>query len=169
MAEYSTLASLSKMGIYCIIAQNMNNLTSYFQSWHNQDSINVTRVYSLFPYLLWALLFFSRGLPLWCPSGSCSPLFCPSEPVGKDPYLDNSKKPRIGFGSNWPNLGCAHPWFIHYCEKWGRSMQCSDTPGSVYKPQLAGGWVSCNGMIMKGKKRGIEGISPHRKAEQMNA
>ena len=52
VAEYSTQASLSKMGIYCIIAQNMNNLTSYFQSWHNQDSINVTRVYSLFPYLL---------------------------------------------------------------------------------------------------------------------
>ena len=44
VAENSTQASLSKMGIYCIISQNMNNLTSYFQSWHNQDSINVTRV-----------------------------------------------------------------------------------------------------------------------------
>lgn len=44
VAENSTQASLSKMGIYCIMAQNMNNLTSYFQSWHNQDSINVTRV-----------------------------------------------------------------------------------------------------------------------------
>lgn len=44
VAENSTQASLSKMGIYCIISQNMNNLTSYFQSWHDQDSINGTRV-----------------------------------------------------------------------------------------------------------------------------
>lgn len=44
VAENSTQASLSKMGIYCILSQNMNNLTSYFQSWHNQDSINITRV-----------------------------------------------------------------------------------------------------------------------------
>lgn len=95
--------------------------------------------------------------------------FCPSEPVGKDLHSIIQRNPELFLaliGLIWAG---AHPWFIHYCEK-GVGL-CG---ALISQAQFTcHSWQGDESVLQRNdnerKKRGIEGISPNRKGEQMNA